>query len=61
MYVGYVLVVYSKLSQAEQFIKILNNYETLKGYYLGIFIRVDNCCLFVGSVFRMMKSLIYSQ
>ena len=31
MYVGYVFVVYSKLSQAEQFIKILNNYETLKG------------------------------
>ena len=58
--VGY-FIIYWKLSQTEQFIKTLNNYKTLKGCYLGIRIRVNNCCLLVGIVFRMMKSLMYSQ
>lgn len=47
---GFAFCTYCNQSDAKRAIQELNNYEILKGRYLGVCSSVDNCRLFVGGI-----------
>ncbi|XP_059166916.1 APOBEC1 complementation factor-like isoform X2 [Physella acuta] len=47
---GFAFCTYCTKSDAKRAIQELNNYEILKGRYLGVCSSVDNCRLFVGGI-----------
>ncbi len=56
---GYAFVVYAKVLEAKDCVKLLNNVEIRKGRSLGICMSVDNCRLFIGGIPKRVRFAIF--
>ncbi|XP_048456260.1 probable RNA-binding protein 46 isoform X1 [Rhincodon typus] len=52
---GYAFVMYTTREEAQNAIKMLNNYEIRPGKFIGVCVSLDNCRLFIGAIPKEKK------
>ncbi|XP_072108039.1 probable RNA-binding protein 46 isoform X2 [Mobula birostris] len=52
---GYAFVMYTTREEAQNAIKMLNNFEIRPGKFIGVCVSLDNCRLFIGAIPKEKK------